>query len=81
MGELGCWIDSSITRMIQTGIEHSRVPSLRSYLILGQHLLPTPFHKGIGHANLTQILQALNHQRDRPSISRDLGAHMLIFFP
>ncbi|KDR81364.1 hypothetical protein GALMADRAFT_239217 [Galerina marginata CBS 339.88] len=32
LGELGCWVDTSITRMIQTGLEHSRVPSIRSYL-------------------------------------------------
>lgn len=36
LGELGCWVDTSITRMIQTGIEHSRVPNLRSYLGLGK---------------------------------------------
>ncbi|CCM06091.1 uncharacterized protein FIBRA_08338 [Fibroporia radiculosa] len=28
VGELGCWIDSSVTRMIQTGLEHSRVPDI-----------------------------------------------------
>ncbi|KAF9557670.1 AAA-domain-containing protein [Agrocybe pediades] len=32
MGELGCWVDASMTRMIQTGVEHCRVPSVKSYL-------------------------------------------------
>lgn len=32
MGELGCWMDSSTTRLIQGGIEHSRVPELDGYL-------------------------------------------------
>ncbi|RDX45475.1 AAA-domain-containing protein [Lentinus brumalis] len=31
VGELGCWIDTSITRMVQTGIEHSRVPAMAQY--------------------------------------------------
>lgn len=32
VGELGCWVDSEVTRMIQTGLEHARVPELGSYL-------------------------------------------------
>ncbi|KAH8108501.1 AAA-domain-containing protein [Phellopilus nigrolimitatus] len=31
-GELGCWIDSSVTRVVQTGIEHSSVPDVVSYM-------------------------------------------------
>ncbi len=26
MGEMGCWIDPSVTRVIQAGVEHSFVP-------------------------------------------------------
>lgn len=37
VGELGCWVDSSITRMIQTGLEHARVPELGSYLEPGMY--------------------------------------------
>ncbi len=29
MGEYGCWVDTSVTRMIQAGVEHSRVPDAR----------------------------------------------------
>jgi hypothetical protein len=25
--DLGCWMDSATTRMVQSGIEHSRIPS------------------------------------------------------
>ena len=35
LGELGCWVDTSITRMVQTGVEHSRVPSVCSYMNIG----------------------------------------------
>ncbi|KAH8829712.1 AAA-domain-containing protein [Flagelloscypha sp. PMI_526] len=26
-GELGCWVDTSITKIVQAGLEHSRIPS------------------------------------------------------
>ncbi|KAK7023801.1 peroxisomal biogenesis factor 6, partial [Favolaschia claudopus] len=32
MGELGCWVDPSATRIIQTGVEHARVPDIGTYL-------------------------------------------------
>jgi peroxin-6 len=35
LGELGCWVDTSITRMVQAGVEHSRVPSVCSYMNIG----------------------------------------------
>ncbi|KAF7338543.1 Peroxisomal biogenesis factor 6 [Mycena venus] len=31
MGELGCWVDPSVTRLIQTGVEHCRVPDVGTY--------------------------------------------------
>ncbi|KAI0086687.1 AAA-domain-containing protein [Irpex rosettiformis] len=34
MGEYGCWVDTSVTRMAQVGVEHSRVPDARSGLSL-----------------------------------------------
>ncbi|EPS97368.1 hypothetical protein FOMPIDRAFT_79362 [Fomitopsis schrenkii] len=34
VGELGCWVDPSVTRMIQTGVEHARVPDMARYLNL-----------------------------------------------
>lgn len=36
LGELGCWVDSSVTRVVQTGVEHSRVPDVKAYLNLGR---------------------------------------------
>ena len=41
VGELGCWIDPSITRMVQTGIEHSRIPDAGTYFGLGRVSPPT----------------------------------------
>ncbi|KAJ7435381.1 AAA-domain-containing protein [Mycena galericulata] len=31
MGELGCWIDPGVTRIIQTGVEHCRIPDVGTY--------------------------------------------------
>jgi peroxin-6 len=31
VGELGCWVDPHVTRMIQTGLEQSRVPDNSSH--------------------------------------------------
>ncbi len=35
-GELGCWVDPTTTRIVQTGVEHSRVPDIMSYMQLGK---------------------------------------------
>ncbi|KAI8998975.1 AAA-domain-containing protein [Trametes punicea] len=40
VGELGCWVDPSATRMVQTGIEHSRVPDVGQYLGIVQRVPP-----------------------------------------
>ncbi|KAJ7746664.1 P-loop containing nucleoside triphosphate hydrolase protein [Mycena metata] len=37
LGELGCWIDPSITRLIQTGGEHCRIPDVGTYFHPGDH--------------------------------------------
>lgn len=39
VGELGSWVDPSITRMLQTGVEHVRIP----------HHLPTDIREGAIH--------------------------------
>ncbi|KAI0792948.1 P-loop containing nucleoside triphosphate hydrolase protein [Abortiporus biennis] len=31
LGELGCWIDSEVTRVLQAGIEHFAIPSCEKY--------------------------------------------------
>lgn len=36
LGELGVWIDSKVTKMMQTGLEHSRVPDAASFLATGR---------------------------------------------
>lgn len=35
VGELGCWVDPAVTRIVQTGVEHSRVPDVHSHLGIG----------------------------------------------
>ena len=35
MGELGCWIDPQVTKMVQAGLEHTRVPDVAPYLNIG----------------------------------------------
>ena len=35
MGEFGCWVDPAITRIVQVGLDHSRVPDVASYFGLG----------------------------------------------
>ncbi len=35
-GEWGCWVDSAVTRIIQVGVEHSRVPDLTGYFGIGE---------------------------------------------
>ncbi|EMD34491.1 hypothetical protein CERSUDRAFT_97749 [Gelatoporia subvermispora B] len=31
VGELGCWVDPAVTRIVQTGVEHSKVPDVSAY--------------------------------------------------
>lgn len=35
LGELGCWVDPAVTRMVQTGVQHSWVPDLGKYIEMG----------------------------------------------
>lgn len=44
LGELGCWVDPSITRMIQTGIQHAWIPELGKYIELGDYKWPEYLH-------------------------------------
>ncbi|KAJ3503046.1 hypothetical protein NLJ89_g8610 [Agrocybe chaxingu] len=41
LGELGCWIDTSITRVVQTGVEQSRIPDTGTYMHIDQARLFT----------------------------------------
>ncbi len=31
-GELGCWVDTTVTRVTQTGVEHVRIPDASAFL-------------------------------------------------
>ncbi|CAA7270162.1 unnamed protein product [Cyclocybe aegerita] len=41
LGELGCWIDASVTRMVQAGVEQSRIPDTGTYMHIDQARLFT----------------------------------------
>ena len=43
MGEYGCWVDSTVTRIVQTGVEHSLIPDVASYFGLGMPRLFTTY--------------------------------------
>lgn len=36
MGELGCWIHTQVTKVVQTGVENSWIPDVGAYLNLGE---------------------------------------------
>lgn len=44
-GELGCWVDPSVTRMVQTGLEHARVPDMAQYLGIGMITVLVAVHR------------------------------------
>ena len=47
-GELGCWIDASETRMVQTGVEHARVLDAAAYM--GEYCSERPLLRAFAHA-------------------------------
>lgn len=46
MGELGCLIDPTVTKMVQTGLEHARIPNVRSFFDIGEYRLGSVFSRG-----------------------------------
>lgn len=53
LGELGCWVDPSVTRMVQTGVQHSWIPDLGIYFELDpmgpQHHYSTLMVRSFSH--------------------------------
>ncbi|KAI0043551.1 AAA-domain-containing protein [Auriscalpium vulgare] len=49
VGELGCWVDPAVTRMLQTGTEHTRIPDGTGYL--GLVALSSQDEEGNGEQN------------------------------
>jgi peroxin-6 len=45
VGELGCWVDATETRMVQTGVEHALIPDTFTYM--GTSFLTTHEHSHI----------------------------------
>ena len=54
VGELGCWVDPSATRMVQTGIEHSRVPDMARYLSISMSHTEIGLGNPISRSNTAQ---------------------------
>ncbi|KAH8108214.1 AAA-domain-containing protein [Cristinia sonorae] len=69
VGEFGCWVDASVTRIVQTGVEHSFVP--RSAIYLG--ILPPNFR-----LNSNKAYQAL-FSLSSAAISKDASKYQLQF--
>ncbi|GJJ12495.1 hypothetical protein Clacol_006737 [Clathrus columnatus] len=64
MGELGCWVDTTSTKMIQTGVEQSRVIDVSSYLgisISGRDLAYSERLEGasVSHGTLTRLKELM----------------------
>lgn len=53
MGELGCWVDTQSTKMVQTGVEHSRIPDVTAYLGIGKMKTLLVFLFGVTHLHNT----------------------------
>ncbi|TFK72586.1 AAA-domain-containing protein [Pluteus cervinus] len=58
MGELGCWVDTSVTRIIQAGVEHSWIPPLGTNLELGR-ISRTPQSAILGASSPFQRLHTI----------------------
>ncbi|KAI0648219.1 AAA-domain-containing protein [Trametes meyenii] len=63
VGELGCWVDPSITRMVQTGIEHSRVPDMGRYLGTASSLVGTISDQDTAYGKLLALASAALNRR------------------
>lgn len=44
LGELGYWVDTAATRVVQTGLEHMRIPDIGGYLDWGTVASQTTKH-------------------------------------
>ncbi|KAF8892676.1 AAA-domain-containing protein [Infundibulicybe gibba] len=66
-GELGCWIDSAVTQLTQTGVEHSWVPNLGDYYGMSKkrrnHKMPNLAGKGSPFNRLKSLTSAILAQR------------------
>ena len=44
MGELGCWFDPETTRLIQSGLENSRIPDLDAFMGISESLVSESYN-------------------------------------
>ena len=61
-GELGCWVDTTVTRVTQTGVEHVRIPDAST--ILSTWFLPSLRAKALTlHIKVLEAHRALTGAR------------------
>ncbi|KAG8993652.1 peroxisomal assembly protein [Tulasnella sp. 427] len=63
MGELGCLIDPTVTKMVQTGLEHAQIPDVRQYFDIDTGFCALPassrlITEGSPFAKLRDVVQA-----------------------
>ncbi|KAG6910884.1 hypothetical protein DXG01_006567 [Tephrocybe rancida] len=67
IGELGCWVDTSATRMVQAGVEHSWIPNLGTYFETDSARLlgaDGTYNKLLQFVSATSAQKAMDYQLD-----------------
>ncbi|KAL1743282.1 P-loop containing nucleoside triphosphate hydrolase protein [Schizophyllum fasciatum] len=85
-GELGCWVDPAVTRMIQSGVDHSYVPAVENYVLGETGLLPAlPRNVEESESPLTasaspfgQLLAVVSVIHSRCAVDLDLNLSILL---
>ncbi|KAH9977248.1 P-loop containing nucleoside triphosphate hydrolase protein [Lactifluus volemus] len=85
-GELGCWVDSAVTRVTQTGFEHARIPDAWTFLSPRRTLASDgDMTAGVTQGNqraftqllgLSQALRGIGKFTTAVQVARRLGMHM-----
>ncbi|KAI0290473.1 P-loop containing nucleoside triphosphate hydrolase protein [Russula brevipes] len=81
-GELGCWVDTTVTRVMQTGFEHARIPDASTFLDLKGSL---DSHGGVtmeagqgNHRAFTQLLGLSQAALMPQALTFDIPISMLL---
>ncbi|KAI5900026.1 AAA-domain-containing protein [Schizophyllum commune H4-8] len=85
-GELGCWIDPGVTRMVQSGVDHAYVPAVEGYVLSESGQRPAlPRSVEGGDSPLTspaspygQLLDVVSVIHSRRAVDLDLNLSILL---
>ncbi|KAL1674956.1 P-loop containing nucleoside triphosphate hydrolase protein [Schizophyllum commune] len=85
-GELGCWIDPAVTRMVQSGVDHAYVPAVDGYVLSDAGQRPALPHSVEGaESPLTlpaspygQLLDVMSIIHSRRAVDLDLNLSILL---